>query len=227
ATAGGFAPGSSVGGPSGGGRRRAGSRDSAASNSQVVAASPHVTPSQWIATATKQTTTGSPSARDGPSLILHAVRRESCDTAAMPAAFGMNVRFTARPGQAGALIAMLLKAAEGAREPDDCRLYVVSRSPADGDSVWVTEAWTSQEAHDASLEDERARTMIQRALTLLAGPPEAIELTPIGGKGLERTRRARSTTISAAGRGLARWGLVSFLTVAHRRIMVWRLHLGD
>jgi quinol monooxygenase YgiN len=102
----------------------------------------------------------------------------------MAAAFGMNVRFAARPGQAEALAAILLEAADGARELEACRLYVVSRSPADSQSVWVTEAWTSREAHDASLEDERAKALIQRALPLLAGPPEATELIPIGGKGI-------------------------------------------
>jgi len=48
----------------------------------------------------------------------------------------------------------------------------------------IAEAWTSREAHAASLEDERAQAMIQRALPLLAGPPEAAELRPAGGKGL-------------------------------------------
>jgi quinol monooxygenase YgiN len=102
----------------------------------------------------------------------------------MGALFGMNVRFTALAGQAEALAALLLEAAEGAAELEDCRLYVVSRSPADAETVLVTEVWTSREAHDASLDDERAKATIQRALPLLAGRPEAVELRPVGGKGL-------------------------------------------
>ena len=96
----------------------------------------------------------------------------------------MHVRFTAQPGQGDALAGLLLEAAAGAGGLDACRLYVVSRSPSDAETVFVTEAWTSREAHDASLEDEAARAMIQRALPLLAGPPEAVELRPVGGKGL-------------------------------------------
>jgi len=102
----------------------------------------------------------------------------------MAATFGVHVRFKARRGQGDALAALLLEAAKGTQQLEPCRLYIVSRSPADAETVWVTEAWTTREAHDASLEDERARAMIQQALPLLAGPPEATELRPVGGKGL-------------------------------------------
>jgi quinol monooxygenase YgiN len=98
--------------------------------------------------------------------------------------FGMHVRFTAKPGQGDELEAILLEAAEGTQEADACRLYVVSRSLANAETVWVTEAWTSREAHDESLRDAGARALIQRALPLLADQPEATELRPAGGKGL-------------------------------------------
>jgi quinol monooxygenase YgiN len=98
--------------------------------------------------------------------------------------YGMHVRFTATSGQSDALEAILLEAAAGAEEEDACRLYMVSRSLTDAETVLVTEAWTSREAHDASLKDERAQALIRRALPLLAGLPEATELRPAGGKGL-------------------------------------------
>jgi quinol monooxygenase YgiN len=98
--------------------------------------------------------------------------------------FGMHVRFTAKPGQGDELEAILLEAAEGARKADACRLYVISRSPANAETVWVTEAWTSREAHDESLGNAEARALIQRALPLLADRPAATELRPAGGKGL-------------------------------------------
>jgi quinol monooxygenase YgiN len=99
-------------------------------------------------------------------------------------AFGMQVRFTAQPGQGDALAVMLLEAASGLVDLEACRLYVVSRSPDHAETVWVTEVWTDRNAHAASLEDERAQALIKRALPLLAGPPEATELRPVGGKGL-------------------------------------------
>lgn len=102
----------------------------------------------------------------------------------MTDAYGMHVKFTAAAGQGDALAAILLEAADGIEADDACLLYVVSRSPAEADTVWVTEAWTSREAHDASLEDPAARALIARAMPLIAGPPEADELRPVGGKGV-------------------------------------------
>ena len=98
--------------------------------------------------------------------------------------YGMHVRFTAAPGRADELEAILLQAAEELRADEACRLYMISRSPADAETIWVTEAWTSRDAHAASLEDPAARVLIDRALPLMAGPPEADELRPSGGKGL-------------------------------------------
>jgi quinol monooxygenase YgiN len=98
--------------------------------------------------------------------------------------YGMHVQFTANPGQGDQLEAILLEAADGARQDDACRLYVVSRSPENAETVWVTEAWTSREAHDASVQDQQTKALIARAMPLLAGPPDATELRPAGGKGL-------------------------------------------
>jgi quinol monooxygenase YgiN len=96
----------------------------------------------------------------------------------------MQVRFTAQPGQGDAFAAILLEAAEGLDDIAACLLYVVSRDAEDADVVWVTESWTDQGAHTASLQDPGAQALIQRALPLLAAPPEAIQLEPVGGKGL-------------------------------------------
>jgi quinol monooxygenase YgiN len=97
--------------------------------------------------------------------------------------FGQHTRFAAQPGQADALEEILLAAAQGLRANDDCLLYVVSRSPDEPDVLWVTEAWISKEAHDASLQDEEVRTAIQRALPMIAGVT-ATELDVVGGKGV-------------------------------------------
>lgn len=106
------------------------------------------------------------------------------DNEQMTTPYGMHGHFRAQPGQGEALAAVLLQAAELLADVDECRLYMVSRSIDDDDKVWVTEAWESREAHDASLEDERIRALITRALPLIAGPPVSTELRPEGGKGL-------------------------------------------
>jgi quinol monooxygenase YgiN len=102
--------------------------------------------------------------------------------------FGMLGRLTAAPGKGDELAAILLDAAAALEADDDCLLYVVSRAQDDPDSVVVSEAWRSEEAHRASLERDEVRALISRAGPLLAGPPEPIRLRPLGGKGLEPQR---------------------------------------
>jgi quinol monooxygenase YgiN len=98
--------------------------------------------------------------------------------------YAMHVRFRAQAGQGPALAEILLEAAAGMTDVSDCLLYVVSRDADDADTVFVTEAWTSREVHDASLEDEATRSLIGRAMPLLDGRPDAATLVALGGKGL-------------------------------------------
>jgi quinol monooxygenase YgiN len=111
--------------------------------------------------------------------------RGSVDTIArcMNGYYGLHGHFTAQPGQGDALTEILLAAAEGLRANDACLLYVISRSPDDSEVIWVTEAWTSKQAHDESLQDEHVMAAIQRARPLIAGI-EGTELRPVGGKGI-------------------------------------------
>ena len=97
----------------------------------------------------------------------------------------MHIVFSARRGEGDALAAILLEAAESAREIAECRLYLVGCSPANSDKVWVTEVWTSRDAYLASLEDERVQAMVARAVPLLVRAPgrvaaHAIVDTPVG-----------------------------------------------
>ncbi len=50
--------------------------------------------------------------------------------------------------------------------------------------MWVTEAWTSREEHERSLEDKGVRALIERARPLIAEIGDRTELRPVGGKGL-------------------------------------------
>jgi quinol monooxygenase YgiN len=100
------------------------------------------------------------------------------------APYGLHVRFTTRAGQGDALASILLDAAHGLDGVDACLLYLVSQAPDEPDTVFVTEVWTDRDAHDASLRDDGSRALIERAMPLLAGPPEATPLLPTGGKGL-------------------------------------------
>jgi quinol monooxygenase YgiN len=95
----------------------------------------------------------------------------------------MHGYFKAQPGQGEALAAILLEAADALRADDSCLLYVVSRGE-DADTIWVSEAWTDREAHDASLRAPGVPEMIARARPLIAGMDGRAEFTPLGGKGV-------------------------------------------
>jgi len=61
-------------------------------------------------------------------------------------------------------------------------IRVVSTS-SDPDAVYVSEVWTDQVAHDASLETEDIRALIPEARPLITGMSEQTHLTVHGGKG--------------------------------------------
>lgn len=96
------------------------------------------------------------------------------------------MKFTAQPGRGDGLAALLLRAAKSLQDVAGCELYVVNRSSTEPDVVWVTELWLSQEALEASLEEldtEEGRSLLAEVTGLLAGPPERIDLEPLGGVG--------------------------------------------
>lgn len=105
--------------------------------------------------------------------------------------FGMHVQLTARPGHGDELAALLLEGADGLASVEACRFYLVSRSPDDPDTMWVTEAWTDAEAHAESLRTDATKALMAHAMPLIGSPPETVELRPVGGKGLLAEGSAR------------------------------------
>ena len=85
---------------------------------------------------------------------------------------GFQDTVTALPGRGDELVEFFFNAAVGAGPgtADDCVLFLVDRSERDPDTVFVTEGWTSKEAHErffASDEAKAVRGGVQpRALTL-------------------------------------------------------------
>ncbi|GAA2535503.1 antibiotic biosynthesis monooxygenase [Pseudonocardia hydrocarbonoxydans] len=92
----------------------------------------------------------------------------------------------AQPGQGPALADTLLRVADGLRDAPGCELYIVNTSPDEADTVWVTEVWADEAASDRALSGELGEVGIGDVLGLLAGPPELVDLTPLGGAGLPR-----------------------------------------
>ena len=102
-----------------------------------------------------------------------------------PAGLGLYTKFIAQTGDGSRLVEHLLSAAALMESAPGCRLYIVNTTPDDADTVWVTEVWDGEEHHRASLSIEGVPELIAQARPLLAGPPEQIRVTPVGGKGLE------------------------------------------
>jgi quinol monooxygenase YgiN len=98
-------------------------------------------------------------------------------------AYGLFGGFTAQPGQRDELARQLLRAARLLERNPDCLGYVVSTSE-EPDVVHVFEVWTDRQAHDASLENEEVRSLIQEARPLIAGISGQRQLAIQGGKGL-------------------------------------------
>ena len=98
--------------------------------------------------------------------------------------YGLQGKMVAKPGQRGALLALLLEASRGVPLPG-CRLYLVSEVAAEPDAIAITEVWDDRDAHQASLKLERVRALIARARPLIASMGQPVELRPVGGQGLD------------------------------------------
>ncbi len=97
---------------------------------------------------------------------------------------GRYVQLKAREGQRDSLVEHMLGVAQLLAEVPGCELYVINTSAEDTDAVWVTEVWSTQAELDASLTLDGVKASVERVMALLAGPPERIDVLPVGGKGL-------------------------------------------
>jgi quinol monooxygenase YgiN len=98
---------------------------------------------------------------------------------------GRYVQLKAREGQRDALVEHMLGAAQLLSDVPGCELYVINTSVTDADAVWVTEVWSTQAELDVSLTIESVKASVEQVVPLLAGPPERIDILPVGGKGLD------------------------------------------
>lgn len=80
--------------------------------------------------------------------------------------FMLHGRLGATTGNREDLLA-ILQEGEGSEPMPGCRLYLVAVDESDDDGVWVTEVWESEQAHRDSLELERVKAQVARAMPLL------------------------------------------------------------
>jgi quinol monooxygenase YgiN len=98
--------------------------------------------------------------------------------------FGLYTRIVARAGQRDALVEVLVDAAAALQPVADCALYFVNTVATEPDTVWVTEVWSSAEAHQAYLATDEFKVALGRGRPLIEGVSEQIAIVPVGGKGL-------------------------------------------
>ena len=97
--------------------------------------------------------------------------------------YGLIGRMTAKPGQRDALAAAIL---EGSMAMPGNLSYIVASDPADADALWITEVWTDEASHQASLKLPSVQAAIAKARPIIAGFGPSTVTTPIGGYGLAR-----------------------------------------
>ena len=95
--------------------------------------------------------------------------------------YGFFATFVAAEGARDALLRHLLDAAVALDDDPACLQYVVSTS-GDAD-VCVFEVWSDEAAHDASLQREDIRAIVNAARPLIAGMGSQARLNVAGGKG--------------------------------------------
>jgi quinol monooxygenase YgiN len=95
--------------------------------------------------------------------------------------FGLIGKMRATAGKRDELITILL---EGTGSMSGCLNYIVASDPADADVIWITEVWTDEESHKASLSLPEVQAAISRARPIIAGFDSQTRTTPLGGVGL-------------------------------------------
>lgn len=99
--------------------------------------------------------------------------------------YGLSGKLMTKPGQRDAVVALLLRDVEELKAVG-CDLYVVSVSKDHPDAIFVTEVWTSPEAHRASLALPSVKQAIAEAKPLLTGEFDMVELSVAGGLGVPK-----------------------------------------
>ncbi|MGO4937952.1 putative quinol monooxygenase [Fundicoccus sp. Sow4_H7] len=96
--------------------------------------------------------------------------------------YAVNRSTTATPGKGEELQRYLLEDAEGMLAVDNCYCYIVGVNEDEPDKVFAYEVWEDAAAHQASLQMDVFRQLINKAKPIIAGMEDYPDLTIIGGK---------------------------------------------
>ncbi|MGW6933235.1 putative quinol monooxygenase [Lentzea sp. NPDC054927] len=93
---------------------------------------------------------------------------------------GFHATMTARPGKGDEVVELLLNAPS--LKNDTCVVFLVGRSAGNPDIIYVTEGWTTAEAHSTFFASEPAQALVANLQTLLVGESTYADEVPVGGK---------------------------------------------
>lgn len=94
------------------------------------------------------------------------------------AMYGLIGKMKAAPGKRAELIKVLT---EGTGAMPGNLAYIIAEDMADTDGIWITEVWTSKEAHAASLKLPGVQAAITKGRPLIAGFETQHEVRPVAG----------------------------------------------
>ena len=95
--------------------------------------------------------------------------------------YGLIGKMKAVSGKRDDLSAILLR---GLADMPGNLSYIIANDPQDEDALWITEVWTDNKAHEASLALPSVQAAIKEGRPLIAGMERIAATLPIGGHGL-------------------------------------------
>jgi quinol monooxygenase YgiN len=98
--------------------------------------------------------------------------------------YGLIGKMISKPGQRDSLAAFIL---QGAENMPGCLSYIVARDTENQDAIWITEVWTDEESHQASLQLPSVQSAIAQAMPLIESLESGIITQPVGGVGLSES----------------------------------------
>ena len=98
--------------------------------------------------------------------------------------YGLIGKITSKAGHRDALLDLIL---QGAKDMPGCLSYIVAKDTENQDAIWVTEVWTDEESHQASLQLPTVQQSIAQAMPLIERLEPSIVTQPVGGVGLPPT----------------------------------------
>ncbi len=91
--------------------------------------------------------------------------------------YGLIVKLTSTPGRRDELIQFM--GGEDSHTVPGCLSFIVAEDATDKDVLWITEVWSSQESHEASLAAPPIKESLTDADTLIAAFEKIATTRPV------------------------------------------------